>query len=83
MPFDCVSDAPASFYSKSGRLVFQNLKKVIMYLMPFGSYVEFMAVLANTFFGMQIPLSSYLQVMFCVFNDVPMSIALMYELPES
>ncbi|KAH7919461.1 calcium ATPase [Leucogyrophana mollusca] len=66
-----------------GRLVFDNLKKVTMYLMPAGSYTEFMAVFTNVFLGMQIPLSSYLQVCFCITNDVVMSISLMYEKPEA
>lgn len=42
-----------------------------------------MAVFANVFLGMQIPLSSYLQVCFSMTNDVVMSISLMYEKPES
>jgi sodium/potassium-transporting ATPase subunit alpha len=66
-----------------GRLVFDNLKKVTLYLMPVGSYTEFMAVLANVLLGMQIPLSSYLQVCFSITNDVVMSISLMYEKPEA
>ncbi|KAH9932351.1 calcium ATPase transmembrane domain M-containing protein [Fomitopsis serialis] len=66
-----------------GRLVFDNLKKVMIYLMPAGSYTEFVAVFTNVFLGMQMPLSSYLQVCICVFNDVVMSISLMYEKPES
>ncbi|EIW55428.1 calcium ATPase transmembrane domain M-containing protein [Trametes versicolor FP-101664 SS1] len=66
-----------------GRLVFDNLKKVITYLMPAGSYTEFVAVFCNTFLGMQLALSSYLQVCFCITNDVVMSISLMYEKPEA
>ncbi|KAH6562071.1 hypothetical protein BASA50_004195 [Batrachochytrium salamandrivorans] len=68
---------------ENGRLVFDNLKKVIMYLMPLGSYTEFMAVAANFYVGVQSPLSAYLQVIFCVSNDVAMSMSLMYEPPES
>ncbi|KAI0824955.1 calcium ATPase transmembrane domain M-containing protein [Trametes gibbosa] len=66
-----------------GRLVFDNLKKVIIYLMPAGSYSEFVPVFCNTFLGMQLALSSYLQVCFCITNDVIMSISLMYEKPEA
>lgn len=83
-----------------GRLVFDNLKKVILYLMPVcpyvsvrfpatntagqaGTYTEFMAVFCNVFLGMQLSLSSYLQVCFSILNDVIMSISLMYEKPES
>jgi sodium/potassium-transporting ATPase subunit alpha len=42
-----------------------------------------MAVVANVVFGMQIPLSSYLQVCFSITNDVVMSISLMYEKAEA
>lgn len=66
-----------------GRLVFDNLKKVTLYLMPVGSYTEFMAVLANVLLGMQLSLSSYLQVCFSITNDVVMSISLMYEKAEA
>ncbi|KAJ3319401.1 hypothetical protein HDV06_006354 [Boothiomyces sp. JEL0866] len=68
---------------ENGRLVFENLKKVIMYLMPAGSYGELMAIIATVFFGMQIPMTAFQQVVFCVFNDVVMSISLMYETAES
>ena len=42
-----------------------------------------MAVFCNVFLGMQLGLSSYLQVCFSILNDVIMSISLMYEKPES
>ncbi|KAF9231508.1 hypothetical protein BU15DRAFT_82299 [Melanogaster broomeanus] len=66
-----------------GRLVFDNLKKVTLYLMPAGSYTEFMAVLSSVLLGMQMPMSTYQQVCFCITNDVVMSISLMYEKPEA
>lgn len=65
-----------------GRLVFDNLKKVTLYLMPAGTYTEFLTVFANVFLGMQLALSSYLQVCFSITNDVVMSISLMFEQPE-
>jgi len=65
-----------------GRLVFDNLKKVTLYLMPAGTYTEFLPVFANVFLGMQLALSSYLQVCFSITNDVVMSISLMFEQPE-
>jgi len=40
-------------------------------------------VFANVFLGMQLALSSYLQVCFSITNDVVMSISLMYEKPEA
>ena len=42
-----------------------------------------MAVFANVFLGMQLPLSTYLQICFCIANDVVMSVSLMYEKPEA
>ncbi|KAI8908995.1 calcium ATPase transmembrane domain M-containing protein [Gorgonomyces haynaldii] len=68
---------------ENGRLVFENLKKVVLYLMPAGTYSQFMAVVANVFLGMQIPMSSFQMVLFSVFNDIPMAISLMYETAES
>jgi len=65
-----------------GRLVFDNLKKVALYVMTAGTYTEFAAVFTNVFLGMRIPLSSYLQVCFSITNDVVMSVALMFEQPE-
>jgi len=41
-----------------------------------------MAVLTNVLLGMQIPMTSYQQVCYCITNDVIMSISLMYEKPE-
>ncbi|KAJ7470026.1 calcium ATPase transmembrane domain M-containing protein [Mycena galericulata] len=68
---------------EQGRLVFDNIKKVVLYIMPAGTYTEFMAVFANVFLGMQLALSSYLQVCFSITNDVVMSISLMFEKPEA
>ena len=50
--------------------------------MQAGTYTEFITVFANIFLGMQLALSSYLQVCFSITNDV-ISISLMYEKPES
>jgi len=47
-----------------------------------GTYSEFVPVFANVFLGMQLALSSYLQICFSITNDVIMSISLMYEQPE-
>ncbi|EPZ34560.1 P-type ATPase, A domain-containing protein [Rozella allomycis CSF55] len=68
---------------ENGRLLFENMKKVVMYVLPAGTYTELMGVISNVFFGMQLPLSTYLMVFFCTFNDVLMSIGLMFCKPES
>jgi len=39
-----------------GRLVFQNLQKVIAYLLPAGSWSEIWPVLMNVYFGVPLPL---------------------------
>lgn len=46
-----------------GRLVFQNLQKVISYLLPAGSWSEIWPVIMNVFVGVPLPLSSYLMIM--------------------
>jgi len=68
---------------ENGRLVFENIKKVMFIVMPAGTYAEFMAVLANVVFGMQLALSSFEQVLFSVANDICLAVALMYEKSES
>ena len=69
----------SSFISISVLLILMLIK----YQMQAGTYTEFVAVFANVFLGMQLALSSYLQVCFSITNDVVMSISLMYEKPES
>lgn len=45
-----------------GRLVFDNLKKTIVYLLPAGSYSELWPVVTNVAFGIPQALSSFLMV---------------------
>lgn len=52
-----------------GRLAFQNLQKVIGYLLPAGSWSEVWPVLINTFLGAPLSLSSFLMVIICCFTD--------------
>jgi sodium/potassium-transporting ATPase subunit alpha len=47
---------------KYGRLVFDNLKKTIVYLLPAGSYSELWPVVTNVAFGIPQALSSFLMV---------------------
>ncbi|KAJ3335854.1 hypothetical protein HDU93_004240 [Gonapodya sp. JEL0774] len=67
---------------ESGRLVFDNLRKVVLFQMPMGTYTEFWTVIFNVFFGTPPVLSSFLMVIFCVSNDILLSLSLMYEKPE-
>jgi sodium/potassium-transporting ATPase subunit alpha len=65
-----------------GRLVFQNLQKVIAYLLPAGSCAEIWPVLMNAFFGVPLPLSSFLMITICVFTDLFLSLSLIMEKQE-
>ncbi|KAK4498702.1 hypothetical protein PRZ48_009212 [Zasmidium cellare] len=65
-----------------GRLVFQNLQKVISYLLPAGSWSEIWPVLLNVFFGVPLPLSSFLMIIICVFTDLFLSLSLIMEKEE-
>lgn len=65
-----------------GRLVFQNLQKVIGYLLPAGSWSEIWPVILNVFFGVPLPLSSFLMIMICVFTDLFCSLSLIMEKEE-
>lgn len=65
-----------------GRLVFQNLQKVISYLLPAGSWSEIWPVLINVFFGVPLPLSSFLMIIICVFTDLSLSLSLIMEKEE-
>jgi sodium/potassium-transporting ATPase subunit alpha len=59
-----------------GRVVFDNLKKTIAYLLPAGSFSEFWPVFTNVIFGLPQVLSSFLMIiiwyvkysLFCVFD---------------
>jgi sodium/potassium-transporting ATPase subunit alpha len=65
-----------------GRLVFQNLQKVIAYLLPAGSWSEIWPVMINVFFGVPLPLSSFLMIIICVFTDLFLSLSLIMEKEE-
>ncbi|PSR80352.1 hypothetical protein BD289DRAFT_490855 [Coniella lustricola] len=66
-----------------GRLVFDNLKKVIAYLLPAGSWSEFWPVFTNVFLGLPQILSSFLMIIICCFTDCIAAIVLAYEKPEA
>ncbi|KAI9095264.1 hypothetical protein DFS34DRAFT_595321 [Phlyctochytrium arcticum] len=65
-----------------GRLVFQNLQKVISYLLPAGSWSEIWPVLLNVFFGVPLPLSAFLMIIICVFTDLFLCLSLIMEREE-
>ncbi|ORY05462.1 calcium ATPase [Basidiobolus meristosporus CBS 931.73] len=68
---------------ENGRLVYDNLKKVILYLIPAGSWSELIPILGNFILGIPLPLSAFLMIYICVLTDMFPSIAIMFETPEA
>lgn len=68
---------------ENGRLVYDNLKKVILYLIPAGSWSELWPVLLTVFFGTPQTLSSFQMIIICVLTDLLPSMALMMEKAEA
>lgn len=66
-----------------GRVVFENLKKTVIYLLPAGSFSEFWPVLTNVVFGLPQVLSSFNMIVVCCLTDCAAAIALAYEKPEA
>ncbi|KAI0146244.1 hypothetical protein GGR57DRAFT_494303 [Xylariaceae sp. FL1272] len=66
-----------------GRTVFDNLKKVICYLLPAGSFAEFWSVITNVIFGLPQILSSFLMIIICCFTDCAAATVLSYEKAEA
>uniref|UniRef100_A0A915IPA8 Cation-transporting P-type ATPase C-terminal domain-containing protein n=1 Tax=Romanomermis culicivorax TaxID=13658 RepID=A0A915IPA8_ROMCU len=67
---------------KQGRLLFDNLKKVVCYLLPAGSFSEILPVLACVFLGLPQPLSAFLMIVICIGTDVCGSLGLVHEEAE-
>ncbi|OXV11847.1 hypothetical protein Egran_00391 [Elaphomyces granulatus] len=66
-----------------GRLVFDNLKKTIAYLLPAGSFSEFWPIFTNVMFGLPQVLSSFLMIVICCLTDCAAATILAYESPEA
>ncbi|KAI2640056.1 hypothetical protein GGS21DRAFT_394698 [Xylaria nigripes] len=68
---------------KYGRVVFDNMKKVVCYLLPAGSFSEFWPVFTSVVFGMPQILSSFLMIIICCFTDCAAATVMSYEQPEA
>ncbi|VEU23296.1 DEKNAAC104422 [Brettanomyces naardenensis] len=66
-----------------GRLVYDNLKKIICYILPAGQFAEFWPVMTSVIFGLPQVLSSFLMIIICCLTDCGTAIALAYEKPEA
>ena len=67
---------------ENGRLVFDNLRKVILYLLPAGSFAEVVPIVLNIYFGVPLPLSAFQMICICVLTDMGPSLAMMLEKSE-
>jgi sodium/potassium-transporting ATPase subunit alpha len=68
---------------KYGRVVFDNLKKTIIYLLPAGTFSEFWPIITNVILGLPQILSSFLMIMICCLTDCAAATVLAYEKPEA
>lgn len=66
-----------------GRLVYDNLKRVVVYLLPAGSFGELWPVLLAVFLGLPQVLSAIEMILICVVTDMAPSLSLIMEKPES
>ncbi|KOS17404.1 Sodium/potassium-transporting ATPase subunit alpha-A [Escovopsis weberi] len=66
-----------------GRVVFDNLKKVIAYLLPAGSFSEFWPVMTSVIFGLPQILSSFLMIVICCLTDCLAATMLSFEAAEA
>ena len=67
---------------KNGRLVFRNLRKVILYLLPGGCMGELIPTLMSIFLGVPQNLSSFQMIVISLFTDIAPSLSLMMEQQE-
>ena len=67
---------------ENGRLVFENLRKVVLYLLPAGSFAEVVPILLNIYLGVPLPLSAFQMIVICVLTDLGPSLAMMLEKSE-
>ncbi|UJR34809.1 hypothetical protein I4U23_027590 [Adineta vaga] len=68
---------------ETGRLLADKLKKVVMFLLPAGSWSEFWPIMFNMWLGFPLSLSAFLATILCVLNDVSISLALVWEKSET
>jgi sodium/potassium-transporting ATPase subunit alpha len=66
-----------------GRLVFDNLKKVVLYLLPAGTFCEIWPVLFTIFFGLPKILSAIEMIIISMLTDCVASMSLIKEKPEA
>lgn len=68
---------------ENGRLVFDNLRKVILFLLPAGSMGNSVPVFLSVLLGIQLNLPSFGMLVIALFTDIPPSLTMMREPPET
>jgi sodium/potassium-transporting ATPase subunit alpha len=68
---------------ENGRLVFENLRKVVLYLLPGGCFAELIPVLMSIVVGVSQDLSSFQMIIISLFTDIAPSLSLMMQKPET
>jgi sodium/potassium-transporting ATPase subunit alpha len=68
---------------ENGRLVADNIRKVILYLLPAGSLAGLIPILLSILFGMPQNLSSFQMIAIPFFTDIAPSLSLIMEKPET
>jgi sodium/potassium-transporting ATPase subunit alpha len=67
---------------ENGRLVFENLRKVILYLLPAGTFSQIVPLILNIYIGVPLPLSAFQMIIICILTDVAPSLSMMFEKSE-
>lgn len=67
---------------ENGRLLYNNIRKILLYLLPSCVFCQIVSTLLNTLIGLPMILSSYQMIIICILTDILPSIALIFEKPE-
>jgi sodium/potassium-transporting ATPase subunit alpha len=67
---------------KYGRLAFDNLRKIVTYVLPAGNWSEMIPIFLSAFMGIPLPLSAFLMIIICVATDVAPALSLVTEPTE-
>jgi len=67
---------------ENGRMVFENLKKVVLYLLPGGTFAEMLTIVVNVLLGTPAPLGAFLMIYISCVTDIAPALSLVLEKPE-
>ena len=67
---------------ENGRLLYNNIRKILLYLLPSCVFCQIVSTLLSTLVGLPMILSSYQMIIICILTDILPSISLIFEKPE-